>query len=229
MPSDLETNLVKGGLAPSLAKVIANAIDNAATARLSIGDNRADATPTDQMRMIDGDTRRYLLTNLDHPHDSPFRKALNKRGVQYTPRDTAHPYADSQPASTNPRIDTRPVKAGRYVAVDAARTNEVAQSEVGLNVKPMGGAHARLNAATGAVESVPIVLQFEPEGLLAGEVVEEAGRTVIKIRVVSTLLRELLKKKLGTYNSIKYLGQDCVLRVSGSNISSGEAFVLLPE
>lgn len=229
MPSDLEGNLVDGGLSPALAKIISNAIDNAATARLSIGSNTADATPTGQMRLIDADSRKYLLTNLDHPTDSPFRKSVRNRGARYAPRDTSHPYADSQPASTNPRIDTQAVKAGRYVSVDPARTNEVSQSEVTLNVKPMGGAHARLNPATGAVESVPISVQFEPEGLLEGDVVEEAGRTVIKIRIVSAALRGLLKKKLGTYTSIKYLTNDCDLRVNNAIVTSGEAFLLLPE
>lgn len=192
MPSDLEGNLVKGGLSPPLAKLIANSIENAATGRLAIGDNKADATPTSQMRLIDADTRRYLLTNLDHPNDSPFRSQLTNRGAPYAPRNTAHPYQDSQPASTNPRLDTSSVKAGAFISVQPARTNEVTQAEVTLNVRPMGGQHARLNPATGAVEAVPIVLVFEPPGLLDGEVSEEAGRTLIRIRVINAALRNLL-------------------------------------
>lgn len=229
MASDLEGDLVKGGLSPALAKIISNAIGNVATARLALGDNAADATPAAQMRLITSDTRKYLLTNLDHPTDSPFRQSVRSRGVPYAPRDTSHPYADSQPASTNPRIDTRAVKAGRYVSVEAAKTNEVSQSEVTLNVRHMGGTHARFNPATGAIESVPIVLAFEPEGLLEGEVVEEAGRTVIKLRVVSDLLRDLLQQRLAAFTSIRYLGQPCELRLDNALVGANAAFMLVPK
>ena len=183
MPSDLENNLVEGGITPAAAKLIANAIDNAATGRLSIGRQLNDATPTDRMRMIDSDTRRYLLTNLDHPVDSPFRQRIRSTAGQYTPRNTTHPYESSQPASASPTLKTPSVKAGKFMSVGAATTDDVAQSEVTLNIKGRGGKHARLDPATGAVESVPISVEVEPKEYLEATVEERPEGTVIRIRL----------------------------------------------
>jgi hypothetical protein len=185
MPSDLEGSLVEGGISPAAAKVISNAIGNVATGRTNIGRQLADATPTKAMRMIDGDTRRYVLTNLDYPSKK------DPLGVP-APKGGRHPYDNSQPASANPTINTPGVKAGSFVSVDTGAENAVAQATVSLNVKQMGGQHARLNHATGAIEAVPISVEFEPKGLLEAEVVEEAGRTVIKIRAISNALRGLM-------------------------------------
>lgn len=186
MPSDLEVNLISGGVTPAAAKLISNAIDNVATGRTSIGRQLADATPTKALRMIDSDTRRYVLTNLDYPSKP------TGPGGPTLPKDARHPYEESQPASANPTLDTPSVKAGAFVSVAAGAKNNVAQAEVSLNVRQMGGQHARLNHATGAVEAVPISIEFEPKGLLEGEVVEEAGRTIIRIRAISTALRNLI-------------------------------------
>lgn len=183
MPSDLEQNLVEGGITPAAAKLIANAIDNAATGRLSLGRQMADATPAKRMRLIDGDTRRYVLTNLDHPMDSPFRQRLHSTVGQYAPRNTAHPYEGSQPASPSPTLRTPTVKAGKFVSVGAATTDDVAQSEVTLNIKERGGKHARLDPATGAVESVPISVEVEPKEYLEATVEERPEGTVIRIRL----------------------------------------------
>lgn len=185
MPSDLESNLIDGGLAPALAKLISNAIDNAATGRLSLGGNRSDATPVEKMRLIDSDTRRYMLTNLDHPLDNPFRERLQSKGGKYTPRDTRHPYADSQPASASPRLETQSVKAGPYIRVVAATTNEVAQSEVSLAVVNRGGRHARLNPATGQIESVPLLVEVQPQNKLEATVEEREDATIIRLRFLT--------------------------------------------
>lgn len=222
MASDLEGSLIEGGISPAAAKIISNAISNLATGRLNIGRQLEDATPVDRMRLIDPDTRRYVLTNLDYPSATkPTRRDARKA--------QQHPYQDSQPATSNPTIATPGVKAGKFVAVGRETTNEVSQAEVSLNVKQMGGQHARLNPGSGAVEAVPISIEFEPKGLLEGEVVEEAGKTVIKVRVISTMLLSLLKKKLGNYSSIKYFDVDCVLRVNNKVIDANEAFLILPE
>ena len=186
MPNDLETNLINGGVTPAAAKLISNAISNVATGRTSLGRQLADATPTKSMRLIDSDTRRYVLTNLDYPYRD------TGAGGPTLPKDTQHPYEGSQPASANPTLNTPTVRAGAFVSVAQKAQNEVAQAEVSLNIKPMGGQHARLNHATGAVEAVPISVEFDPKGLLEAEVVEEAGRTVIKIRAISSALRALI-------------------------------------
>lgn len=185
MPSDLENSLIDGGVSPAAAKVISNAISNVATGRTNIGRQLADATPSKSMRMIDSDTRRYVLTNLDYP-------AKEEVGGPSQPKGSKHPYEGSQPASANPTLNTPGVKGGSFVSVGSGAENAVAQATVSLNVKQMGGQHARLNHATGVVEAVPISVEFEPKGLLEAEVVEEAGRTVIKIRAINTALRDLM-------------------------------------
>jgi hypothetical protein len=221
MPSDLEGNLVEGGLSPAAAKLIANAIDNAATGRLSTGRQLEDSTPVDRMRLITPDTRRYVLTNLDYPSTASPRP--------YQPHGRPHPYQDSQPATANPTISTPGVTAGQFVSVSTGTANEVSQAEVSLNIQQMGGQHARLNPGSGAVEAVPISVQFEPEGLLEGEVIEEAGKTVIKIRIVNTALRQMLRKRLGASTAITTPSGGGTLFVDGVAVVSGGAFVLMPE
>lgn len=174
MPSDLEGNLVEGGLSPAAAKLIANAIDNAATGRLSTGRQLEDSTPVDRMRLITPDTRRYVLTNLDYPSTASPRP--------YQPNGRPHPYQDSQPATANPTISTPGVTGGQFIAVDTQTANEVAQAAVTLNVKRLGGQHARLNHSTGQIESVPIRIVCEPQNRLEATVEEQSDATVIRLR-----------------------------------------------
>lgn len=178
MPTDLEGSLVEGGLTPAAAKVIANAIANVASAQLSLGRRFGDATPTKQLRMVDSDTRRYLLPNLDHD-PTPRQKA----GDRWSPRSTSHPYENSQPATAQPTLTTQAVREGDYVSVAAGTENSVAQSQVGLKVKKQGGQHARLNQATGEIEAVPISVVVEPQEYLEATVEEGANGTVIRIRL----------------------------------------------
>lgn len=185
MPSDLEANLVAGGLSPAAAKLISNAIANAATGRTVTGRQMADATPTEKMRLIDGDSRRYLFPNLDYPADSPFRSRVESTASRYTPKATAHPYQDSQPASSNPKLSTPTVKAGKYVAVSSVTANEVAQSEVTLRISDRKGAHARLNPATGEIEAVPILIEVDPQNRLEATVEERPNATVIRLRFLT--------------------------------------------
>lgn len=222
MASDLENSLVNGGISPAAAKIISNAIANLATGRTNIGRQLADATPADRMRLIDSNTRRYVLTNLDYPAKSPPAE----RGVR---RGRKHPYEDSQPASANPTIATPSVTGGKFMSVATGADNSVAQSEVTLRQADKGGPHARLNASTGEVEAVPFSIEFEPKGLLEGSVVEESGRTVIRIKIVNTALRSLLRKKLGVFTSITSAAGPCTLRVDDEIVGEGAAFVLLPE
>tara|TARA_Y100000385_G_C13011547_1_gene601896 strand:+ start:655 stop:1233 length:579 start_codon:yes stop_codon:yes gene_type:complete len=192
MASDLEASLIDGGIEASAAKILSNAIENAATGRLSTSRQLEDATPQNKMRLIDSDTRRYLLTNLDHPKDNPFRQKVNSPGDPYHPSPDSHPYDGSQPASSNPTLATPVVKPGQYIDSANNTTDQVAQSEVSLHVEEQGGSHARLNKSTGAVENVPFLLDIQPKGLIEGEVVEEEGRTVIRLRVVNQSLRNFI-------------------------------------
>lgn len=224
MPSDLEANLILGGISPAAAKMISNAISNLASPKTSTGRQLEDATPTKSMRLIDSDTRRYVLTNLDYP------ASKTSPSSRYSPKGQDHPYANSQPASSSPTLNTPGVTAGKFVSVSSGTQNDVSQSEVSLNVQNMGGQHARMNPATGSIESVPISVVFEPEGILKGEVVEQSGKTVIKISIVSNALRGLLKKRIGAYTSIttEYGGKG-TLSVDNGSVATGEVFFLVPE
>lgn len=185
MANDLERNLIAGGLNPAAAKVISNAIANVATGKVSLGRQLADATPVDRMRMIDSDTRRYLLTNLDYPVDSPFRSRVESTAGQYAPADKTHPYQDSQPASSNPTLNTPAVTAGKYISTGTKTANSVTQSEITLRVASRGGSHARLNPATGEIEAVPILVEVDQKNRLEATVEERTDATVIRLRFLT--------------------------------------------
>lgn len=180
MSSDLETQLINGGLGPVAAKVISNAISNAYSGKVNLGRHVEDATPEETMRLITSDARRYLLTNLDYAGD----KRANP-SARFSPRTTKHPYQDSQPASANPTVSTPQVRAGKYIAVSAQTTNDVAQSEVTLRVSQRGGTHARLNPATGEIESVPFLIEVDPQNKVEAVVEERSNATVLKLRFLS--------------------------------------------
>lgn len=180
MASDLEGSLVEGGISPAAAKVIANAIANAASSQLSLGRRFGDATPTGQLRMIDADTRRYLLPNLDY--DARTTAAPRTRD-RWSPRNTSHPYEGSQPATGQPTLTTQSVSAGDYMSVAPGTENSVAQSKVGLKVKNQGGQHARLNPATGTIEAVPFLIENDQEQFIEAKFEERSEGTVLKLRL----------------------------------------------
>lgn len=228
MASDLEASLVDGGISAAAAKILSNAIANAATGRLSLSRQLEDGTPTRQMRMIDSNARRYLLTNLDQPADNPFRERVNSNPGRPTPPGRSHPYENSQPAAANPTVATPGVQGGKYVTAEPRTTNEVAQSEVTLNTDNHGGQHARLNEATGKVESVPISVEVEPKGIIEASVAEEQGQTVIRIRIVNDALLEFIDWKWGRTTAITTPSGAGVLYVENVALQPYGAQVLIP-
>ena len=166
MPSDLERILIDGGLHATAAKALSNALDNAKTGEVSTGRKLTDATPLKQMRLIDSDTRRYTLTNLDHVP---------------TPDQPIHPYADSQPASATGTLATPSVVGGQFVQITPQTAGGVAQSQVTLRLANRGGQHARLNLATGEVECVPLTVVCEPQSKCTATVEEKSDSTVITL------------------------------------------------
>lgn len=185
MPTDLERNLVAGGISPAAAKVISNAIANLNTSRVNTGRQLGDATPVADMRMIDADTRRYVLTNLDYPKDNPYRQRLADQAARPNAAPSDHPYRDSQPASATPTVSTPNIKPGKFVAVSTGTANNVAQTEITLRVASRGGSHARLNPATGEIETVPLLVEIEPKERVEATVVERPDATVIKLRFLT--------------------------------------------
>lgn len=183
MSSDLEGSLVKGGVTPAAAKIISNAIANLASSQLALGRQYGDATPSRQLRMVDGDARKYVLTNLDHSSDAQFASSLSRRGDRYRPRDTRHPYEGSQPATAQPTLTTTSVAEGDYLSAAPATKDSVSQTKVGLRVSKQGGAHARLNPATGAVESIPFLVDNAHEQFIEASFEERPDGTVLKLRL----------------------------------------------
>jgi hypothetical protein len=160
--------------------------------------------------MVDGDTRKYLLGNLDQPRDGAFRLSSRSPSGTYSPRDTSHTYADSQPASANPTLATGTVKEGDYIAAKQTATNSVAQSQVGLKVVQKGGTHARLNPATKAVEAVPFLIEPDQEQFIEASIEERADATVLKIRLrnVHQLVLKSLTTSSNNANAISLGAQD---------------------
>ena len=228
MASDLEASLIDGGITAAAAKVLANAIANAATGRLSLNRQLEDVTPRANMRLIDSNTRRYVLTNLDHPADNPFRQRVQEQPGRYQPPGPSHPYQSSQPASGTPTLSTPAVSGGPYVQSSQQTQNDVAQSSVTLDTDTKGGQHARLNEATGKVEAVPISLEIEPKGLIDGEVVEDADGTKIKIRIVNDALLEFLNWKFARTTRISTPSGDGGLYIEGVLIPPYGAQMLIP-
>ena len=217
----LEASLIDGGIPAAAAKILSNAISNTNTGKTFQGRQTEDATPTQRMRLIDSDTRRYVLTNLDNNSDSPHREALS----QYRMNDKRHPYEGSQPSTANPTLNTPTVKSGKYLQSNRKTDGEVAQAEVTLDIDEREGQHPRLNKETGKVESVPFSIEIEPKGILEGTVEETENGTVLKLKIVSLALREMKNKKLS------YINQTNPLKVGNTGgyaqVGPGVAMVIL--
>ena len=181
MPNELETSLVVGGLAPAAAKIIANAIANLASSQTTTGRRYGDATPDRQLRFGDSDTRRYVLTNLDRPGDEPFRRERERTDSRYSPIDRRHPYANSQPATSQGTLSTPSVREGDYVSVQTSPKDSVEQATIGLRTADMGGQHLRLNRSTKAVDSVPFSVEIDQEQFVAARFEERPTGTVLRI------------------------------------------------
>lgn len=181
MAKDLEAALIDGGVTPAAAKVLANAIDNAASGILTSGRQVTDNTPVQKMRQIGPSDRELVFTNLDYPTEGLADRMKIAGGFQQDPRQ--HPYLNSQPASGDPTITTDSVRAGKYVKVERKTADKVAQSEVSVEMEDQGGSHARANAATGKIENVPFLVRCYPQNIIEGNFVEEDGRTVLEIRL----------------------------------------------
>jgi len=229
MADDLESSLIDGGISPAAAKILANAISNAATGRLSTTRQLEDATSRRSLRQIERNARKHQYTNLDQPGDPLYRRAVaEEMGVYQSPQHK-HTYQDSQPASANPTLTQPTTVGGDFVVAERKTDGDVAQSEVTIDVHDKGGKHARINQASGKVETVPISLQIEPQGLLEGEVIEESGQTVIRLRIINQGLLEFNSWKWGSGTAITIEGGYGVLYVDGQRINPYGAKFLIPK
>jgi hypothetical protein len=187
----LVQNLIAGGMAAPLAKLVANAIANANSGQLSKGADAVDGTPARAMRMIDADARRYQFPNLDYSPDKPYQDTLGDSPVQYADATAPHPYQDSQPVKADPPLSQPAIKGGAYVDAVPGVENNASQTVVNLRIKQGDGTHLRLNPATNSIESVPLSFNF-PQGIVAGSVSETEAATEITLSIPNQTLLNIL-------------------------------------
>lgn len=180
--------LIDGGITPAASRIIANALANAATPQFSRSRDIADATPQDQLRLIDGDTRKYLLTNLDYSSEAPYQSRLQAKPGQYAGGPVDHPYKDSQPVAPVPPLSQNAVAGGDYIAVDNSVRDNAQVATVSLKLGNKSGPHLRINPATKSAEAVPLIFN-SPQGLVTGSVSNDATAINVElvVRALSTL------------------------------------------
>lgn len=180
---DLVQNLIKGGLAPQAATLIANAIANAGTPQLAQARDSTDSTPVDQLRLITPDVRRYQLTNLDYSPSRPFQQRLETVANKYTEENTDHPYKDSQPVVAAAPLANPRVQAGDYIKVENGLDGDAQVSTITLRLRTKPGSHLRIDPSTGSIDGVPLTVKTEAK-FLSAEFVErdEATELVISLR-----------------------------------------------
>lgn len=179
---DLAQSLIEGGLAPAAARIIANALANAASPQLSTGGDRVDSTPRQNLRLITPDTRKYQLTNLDYTPSQPFQQRIDDSSGQYDPAASDHPYKDSQPVSPTPPIAQPSVRGKDYIEVTNVVENNSNIAEVSLDIRlDVGGRHIRLDPSTRSLESTPFVASSESPKYLFSEFKEtEKGTELLQ-------------------------------------------------
>lgn len=177
---DLVQMLIEGGLAPQASWVIANAIANAASGTFSKGNDTTDATPTEALRLITPDTRRYRLTNLDYSPSDPFQDRISSKPGRYENTSADHPYKDSQPISTAPPLSSPRVQGGNYVGVENLVEGTAAISRVDLKLRAEQGRHLRLDPSTKSLDAIAWTAFSESPKVLGCEVREgEQGTEIV--------------------------------------------------
>lgn len=185
---DLAQSLIEGGLSPQAARLIANAIANAASPTLSKGLDRTDATPTESLRLITADTRRYQLTNLDYTPSQPFQERLDSTATQYAPQDADHPYKDSQPVKTAAPLASPRVRGGNYVGVENVVDGGAEVSKVDLKLRSEQGRHLRLDPSTKSLEAVDFAASTQSPNIAAEfRETEQGTELVISLRNLTSI------------------------------------------
>jgi hypothetical protein len=136
--ADLEGSLAASGLPASAAKLIANALANLDSPRTTTGENRMDSTPSQALRMIDSDSRRYRFTNLDQRSNAVSRRAARNRDTNFLLNAFQHPYDNTQPIKGGESITKDRVEAGKFVSVSKTVDDGTVSYEVGLEVQGSG-------------------------------------------------------------------------------------------
>lgn len=183
--------LISGGVAPSAARIIANALANANTPQFSSSRDSSDQTPVEQLRLITPDTRKYQLNNLDYSREQPYQQAIESYPGRYTPGTTDHPYKDSQPVLPAPPLSTPRIIGGPYTEVTDSIVDGAQQTTIGLKIARKSGTHLRVNEATNSLDVVALEISA-PQGLVTATVSEDSGATTIQLQVRGIQSRTIL-------------------------------------
>jgi hypothetical protein len=174
--------LIDGGLQPAAARVIANALANASTPQFSQSQDLSDQTPTQSLRMIDRDARKYQFANLDYSSEEPYERRLRGTPGRFAADLSDHPYKNAQPVVPVPPLSKASIAGGDYIGVDHTVRDGAPLATVGLKLNSRAGKHLRANPATNAVDAVQ--LEFaSPQGLVTADVSEDTDATRIELAV----------------------------------------------
>lgn len=188
---NLVNALIAGGVSAPAARVIANAIANAATPQFSRGGDVADATPSEDLRLVTADARKYQFGNLDYSPDTPLQDANQSNPGRYVPGKTDHPYINSQPVQPVPPLSGNAVRGGDYIEVANTVDNNTPLATASLKVSAQPGTHVRLNKRTKTCEAVPITTTA-PQGLVTADIQEESRATNIELAVRQLTARSIV-------------------------------------
>lgn len=182
MPSNLEADLIDGGLTPAAAKAIANAIGNQNSNQQRKATQLVDGTPTEMLRMVTPEARRSYFSNLDQPKDARFARRLAAQKRAFGSNESPHSYDHSEPRATTSRINTPSIVAGDLLKTSTAVEQDVQQTKISVDYTG-DGRHLRLNAQKDAIEAVDLATENQTEARIANEFVNESGRTVLKSKI----------------------------------------------
>jgi len=178
---DLVQSLIEGGLAPQAARILGNVLANANSPAFSKGQDEEDATPTEMLRLINSDARRYMLKNLDFTPQAPFQRQIESTVGQYAGPPPDHPYKDSQPVSSAAPLAAPRIQAGDYVSVDTQVDGNAAVSKVGLRLRLQDGNHLRIDPSTKFLDAIRFAARTETPQFLAAEFVDSGPETMLLV------------------------------------------------
>lgn len=198
---DLTQTLIQGGLPAQAARAIANALANAHSGTFSVGRDITDTTPTEQLRLITAETRRYNLTNLDFSPTAPFQDRLASKPGEYSGPPQDHPYKDSQPITPDPPLSSPRVQGSDYVDVANSVEGNSAVSQVALRLRQQTGRHLRIDPSTKFLDALPLNASSESPRFVSAEFVESDQSSDLKVSLrnleqMSVLLSDGTKRSV---------------------------------
>lgn len=182
MADSMEAQLIRGGISPAAASVIANAIANRNSQQVQAATQLVDGTQADELRLITPEARRSRYTNLDSVPSQRFATSLNDRTRGFSARKKPHPYENAEPRSTTPRLHTPSITGGDLINVETKVEQDVQQTEISLDVLG-SGRHLRISQSRREIDAVDFDTQNETEAKLTNEFLERQGRTTLRSKV----------------------------------------------